>query len=95
VRNNEQKIDKLKRKGYEPVYVWNAESNEEDPDHTHPFDTHLVVLDGEIEIGMDGKSMILKPGDEIDIPREKAHYGKVGAVGCRYIVGEKHSERGT
>jgi quercetin dioxygenase-like cupin family protein len=94
-RNNvmtseQEKIKGLKRQGYGPVYVWDAEPNEEDPDHTHPFDTCLVVLVGEIEIGMDGKSIILKSGNAIDIPREKIHYGKVGAQGCKYIVAEKH-----
>jgi len=90
IGNSEQKIDELKKKGYDPVYVWNAEPNEEDLDHTHTFDTRLAVLEGEIEIRMDGKSVILKPGNEIDIPREKVHYGEAGAIGCKYIVAEKH-----
>lgn len=88
--NREQKITDLKQKGYEPVYVWDAEPNEEDSDHTHPFETHLIVLENEIEIGMNGSSVILKVGDEIDIPKDVVHYGKAGALGCKYIVAEKH-----
>jgi len=88
---NEKEItEKLKQHGYNPVYVWDAKAGEEDPNHTHPFDTHLVILEGEIEIGTDGKIVILKSGDEIDIPKEKVHFGKVGVKGCKYIVGEKH-----
>jgi quercetin dioxygenase-like cupin family protein len=88
--NNEQKIEELKQRGYNPVYIWDAEPNEEDPDHTHSFDTHLLILEGEIEIRMDGKSMIMKSESEIDIPKEKVHYGKAGQNGCKYIVAELH-----
>ncbi|OGZ45437.1 MAG: hypothetical protein A3C84_00185 [Candidatus Ryanbacteria bacterium RIFCSPHIGHO2_02_FULL_48_12] len=90
MESKEQKIEELKQKGYDPVYVWDAEPNEEDPDHTHPFDTHLIILGGEIEIRMENKSIILQSGNVIDILREKVHYGKAGIQGCRYIVAEKH-----
>ena len=90
MENSEQKIEELKSKGYNPVYIWDAEPNEEDPDHTHPFDTHLVVLEGEIEIRVDGESLILKPGDKLDIPRKKIHCGKAGVSGCKYIIAEGH-----
>ena len=85
-----EKVEELKRLGYDNVFVWDAEAGEEDPDHSHPYDTRLVILDGEIEIKMDGESRILKSGEEIDIPREKVHYGKAGPNGCKYIVAEKH-----
>lgn len=88
--NKEQKIEELKRQGYDPIYIWNAEPNEEDPDHAHPFDTHLVILEGKIEIGFDGNGKILKPGEEIAIPRSEIHYGIAGQNGCKYIVAEKH-----
>ena len=85
-----EKIKNLEDKGYSPVYIWDAEPNEEDPDHSHNFDTCLVVLDGEIEIKFGSESNILKSGDEINIPRGKIHYGKAGKNGCKYIVAEKH-----
>jgi len=91
----ENKIEKLKTEGYELVYVWDAEPNEEDPDHEHPFDTHLIVLNGEIEIRMDGNTKILKTDDELDIPRQRIHYGKAGQNGCKYIVAEKHYPDGS
>lgn len=88
--SREQKIEELKQKWYDPVYIWDEGPNEEDPDHTHPFDTHLLILNGEIEVRMNGKSTILRSGDEIEIPRDQVHYGKAGTSGCRYIVAEKH-----
>ena len=88
--DSKQKIKELKNKGYDRIYIWDAEPNEEDLDHKHTYDTHLIVLEGNIEIRKDSKSMVLKPGDEMDIPREKIHYGKAGVKGCKYIVAERH-----
>ena len=86
------KIEELKKEGYESVYIWDAKPNEEDLDHVHSFDTRLIVLEGEIEIRMSGRSTFLKSTNEIDIPKEVVHYGKAGASGCKYIVAEKHGE---
>lgn len=88
--NESEHIEQLKSKRFDPVYVWNAEPNEEDLEHTHRFDTKLVILDGEITIGMDGGSSILKAGDVIEIPKDKLHSGLAGPTGCKYIVAEKH-----
>lgn len=84
------KIQELKTMGYDPVYVWNAEPNEEDPDHTHPFDTRLFIMDGEIEIRLGEKIITLRSTNEMDIPRGTVHSGKVGPKGCKYIVAERH-----
>lgn len=86
----EAKMHILKSMGYNPVYIWNAQPNEEDLDHTHVFDTRIIVIDGEIEIRMNGINKTFTSEDEIDIPKETIHYGKAGANGCVYIVGEKH-----
>jgi quercetin dioxygenase-like cupin family protein len=86
----QEKIEALRRKGFDPVYAWDAEPGEEDPDHTHPFDTRLEMLSGEMLVRLEGKDELLKAGDEAFIPREKIHYAKAGAQGCRYIVAERH-----
>ena len=90
MENSEQKIEELKQKEYFPVWVYNSTPDEEDPSHEHDYDTHLLIIEGEIEIKMDGKTIILKSSDEVDIPRGKIHYGKAGKNGCKYIVAEKH-----
>jgi len=86
----EEKIAALKQLGFQSVYQWSAEPGEEDLKHTHPFDTRILVLEGEIEIEMDDKMQIIKSGEEVDIPRGKLHSGKVGIGGCKYLVAEKH-----
>lgn len=84
--NQEQEIERLKSEGYDPVYVWTAEPNEHDPEHSHDFDTHLVVLEGNIEVIMNDAPKILTSGDTVDIPSGTIHSGLVGKEGCTYIV---------
>ncbi len=83
-------VAELRNSNWDKVYIWDAEPHEADPSHTHPFDTKLVILTGEIEIEMDSVKKILQAGDDINIPRGKVHAGLVGEKGCRYIVAEKH-----
>jgi quercetin dioxygenase-like cupin family protein len=83
-------IKQLEAEGFSPVYVWDAEPQESDPDHNHPFDTKLIILEGEITIEMNGKTEMLRKGASMFIPREEQHSGLAGKDGCRYIVGEKH-----
>lgn len=85
-----EKVELLKQKGYNNVYIWDAEPREEDPDHSHVFDVHLEILEGDIEIRINGESHLLSQDARIDIPRNTIHYGLAGVHGCRYIVAEKH-----
>lgn len=77
---SEERVATLKREGYDKVYVWNAESNEKDPDHEHAFDTHLEVLDGEIEISVGATKTIMKTGNVLDIPRNTVHKGRLALM---------------
>lgn len=85
-----KKIQELKQQGYDPVWIHNAISCEEDKEHAHSFDTHLVILRGTLEIQQNGRKVVLQEGDEISIMRDVVHYGRAGESGCRYIVAEKH-----
>jgi len=90
----EKIIKKLKLEGYNNVYVYEAEPNEVDEEHTHDFDTKLHVLLGQIRIKtLEGGTIVdfaLKSGDEKVIPRNSTHSAIVSSEGCKYIVAEKH-----
>ncbi len=88
--NKQDYINHLKAEGYDPVFVWDAEPNEDDPDHAHDFMSKLVILTGSITIGIAGAETTLTEGQSIIIPRGIIHSGLVGVEGCKYIVGEKH-----
>jgi len=86
----ERMMERLQQAGHDPVYLWDAPPNEEDPDHAHDFDTHLEVVAGEIEITVGAEKVTLEVGDQADILRGVIHSGKAGLEGCKYVVAERH-----
>jgi len=87
--SEKQKIEELKKQGYKEVTVWDTVTDYGQRDHSHPFDTYIFILDGEIEISIGGKISILKSDDEARIPKDILHHAKLGPNGCRYITAEK------
>lgn len=90
----EQEIIKsLEAEGYDNVWVYQAEPNEVDDEHTHSFDTKLKILEGSIRIKILSRDMIqdfsLKKDGEIEIMRNQPHSAVVGQESCRYIVAER------
>ncbi len=79
----------LRTEGYDKVYIWDAEPNEEDAPHSHPYDVKLVVLEGELNVTLANQSLRLKPGDQQTIAANLSHTALAGQQGCRYIIGQK------
>ncbi len=87
--NKEQIKQRMMAEGFSIINEYNDPPNEFFPDHDHPGDQLLVVLEGSIEIAMNGKVSTLKPGDEITFPAKVMHSAKVGSEGCLYLDGER------
>jgi hypothetical protein len=92
---DEQKaVKKLKSEGYGNVWIYEAGSSEIDEEHSHDYETRLVILSGAINItsviGDAVTNMQYKAGSEVVIPRNKLHSAKASAEGCRYIIAERH-----
>jgi hypothetical protein len=92
---DEQKvIKKLESEGYDKVWIYEAEPDEVDEEHTHNYSTKLHILSGYIRIKtLAGGALTdfrLDPGQEMEIPQGQRHSAKVSSDGCRYIVAEKH-----
>lgn len=88
MENEKHKIDELKKQGYDKVIVWNEVTAAGSIDHSHSFDTYILVLDGKIEISINGQTKLLKTSDEIYIPKNTIHHSKASSEGCRYITAE-------
>ena len=88
----ESLIEKFETEGYEEVYVYIADVGEEEPDHDHPFDVHLYILEGEILVRIGEDDNVLMKNMEIDIPRGTIHYGKAGTNGCAYIFAARYKD---
>lgn len=90
MESNDARINDLRAKGYDPVYIWKADPGEVDPPHQHAFTTYLAILEGELSVEMQGKQINLSSGDELEVSRGTVHAAMAGVRGCQYIVAEKH-----
>ena len=52
------------------------EANSEVPPHVHMHEQGGIVIEGEMEMGIDGEVRLLKPGDMYIIPGNVEHYAK-------------------
>ncbi len=50
------------------------------PLHTHPHEQGGIIVEGELEMGVDGEVKLLKPGDMYIIPGNVEHYAKAHDV---------------
>ena len=56
------------------------DANSEVPKHAHPHEQAGMLIEGELEMGVDGEIKHLKPGDMYIIPGGVEHYAKCGDV---------------
>ena len=57
-----------------------VDANSEVPRHTHPHEQVGIIVEGELEMGIDGEVKLLKPGDMYIIPGNVEHYAKAYEV---------------
>lgn len=82
-------VDLLKDEGFSDVYIWEDKPGFEYPEHTHEKHTVHIIISGEMELlDSKGSRRLLKTGERFDIPAGTSHSAKMGAAGCRYVVGE-------
>jgi quercetin dioxygenase-like cupin family protein len=87
---NEQELTaQLRREGFSETYVWEDGPNAFYPEHIHPMETAHIILEGEMTLTMAGKSQTFHAGDRCDVPAGAIHSAKMGAHGCRYLIGER------
>ena len=48
----------------------------EAPEHAHPHEQVLNLIDGEFELAVNGEKIVLKPGNSYVLPSNIAHAGK-------------------
>lgn len=87
---NQRELEKqLREEGFTLIYTWQDHPKISYPDHTHPTITAHIILDGEMTVISEGKTNTYKAGERFDVPAETVHSAKIGARGCRYLIGEK------
>ncbi len=81
--------EQLHAEGFRRTYIWQDAPRTFYPDHTHPRETAHIILDGEMMLTMQGKTVTYKAGDRCDVPAGAVHSARMGPNGCRYLIGEK------
>lgn len=80
---------RLHDEGFSHTYVCQDGPNAFYPDHTHATETAHIILDGEMTLTQAGATHTYGLGERCDVPAGAVHSAKMGAHGCRYLIGEK------
>jgi len=79
----------LRAEGFRRTYVWQDSAHTHYPAHTHATLTAHIILDGEMTLTISGESRTYRAGERCDVPAGTVHAARMGAHGCRYLIGEK------
>ena len=63
---------------------WEIDPDKPLPEHSHPHEQTVNVLEGTIELVVDGESYVLGPGDVLHIPGGVPH-SAVAHTACRVL----------
>ena len=58
------------------VAYWRIEAGADLPEHSHPHEQIVNLLEGEFKLTVEQKTMTLKPGSVVVIPSNVTHSGK-------------------
>jgi quercetin dioxygenase-like cupin family protein len=63
---------------------------EESPQHTHPFDARLLVLEGELILDRGGSPERYRAGETLYVPANERHAENAGPDGTAYLAGRRY-----
>jgi mannose-6-phosphate isomerase-like protein (cupin superfamily) len=87
---NEHEYERqLHEEGFRRIYTWQDRPHMHYPAHTHASVTAHIIMDGEMTLTIAGESKTYRAGERCDVPAGTIHAARMGAQGCRYLVGEK------
>jgi quercetin dioxygenase-like cupin family protein len=79
----------LKADGFGEVLTRRMEAGQTAPDHAHPFDARLFVLEGEFVLESGGQVRRYGPGEAFEVPAGERHAESFGPEGATYLVGRR------
>jgi quercetin dioxygenase-like cupin family protein len=79
----------LRDEGYTETVTVEREANARLDRHSHPFASKALVLDGEIQLVVDGRETTYRAGDIFQLEHGQPHVERYGPAGVRYLVGRK------
>lgn len=79
----------LKADGFGEVLTRRMETGQAAPDHAHPFDARLFILEGELVLEQGGTTRRYGPGEAFEVPAGLPHGESFGPEGATYLVGRR------
>ena len=79
----------LAEDGYAGPLDRRMEPGQSAPEHTHPFDARLLILEGSFLLTQDGETHSFGPGEACEVPAGVPHAEAVGPEGATYLVGRR------
>jgi quercetin dioxygenase-like cupin family protein len=80
----------LQVEGYRETALREMPANQKNPEHAHPFDARLLILDGEMTIACGGEERTYRTGDTFAVAAGRRHAELAGPLGVRYLAGRRH-----
>ena len=75
--------------GYAGPLDRRMEPGQSAPEHTHPFDARLLILEGSFLLTQGGATHSFGPGEACEVPAGAPHADAVGPEGATYLVGRR------
>ena len=73
---------------------WTVYADRSSKEHVHDYDEYMVCVQGEYTAIMDGKRIVLRPGDELLMPSGVPHGGEcIKGTRTIHAFGGKRAER--
>ena len=75
--------------GFDEVLVRGWAAGQVVPEHTHPFDARLLILEGEFILTCGGETRRYGPGEAFELAADIPHAEAFGPAGATYLVGRR------
>ncbi|MGG5817244.1 cupin domain-containing protein [Falsiroseomonas sp. HW251] len=79
----------LARDGFAAALDRRMEAGQAVPEHSHPFDARLLILDGEFILTCQGETRRYGPGESFELAANIRHAEAFGPAGATYLVGRR------
>ncbi len=79
----------LAREAFQETVTVQREANGEMDIHTHPFEAKALILQGQLQISVEGVERLYRPGDVFHLAANQPHAERYGPDGVTYLVGRK------
>ena len=84
----------LRRDGYLDIKTKTLEPAIATRPHSHPFDTRLLVLEGEVTINCGAQQRLYRRGDVLEVARGVEHFEQYGSARFGFVAGLRHPDAG-